>query len=454
MWKVLAKYGVPQVMINLLRSLHEGMVGQVMVGGERTPQISVNNGLRQGCTLAPTLFNLFFNLVIEQWREQCQALGVEVLYKCSGRLVGARTRSPAQTIVSELLFADDACAITTSRADMEQAVEVLLRVTSQWGLTVSVPKTKLMVVGEGLQEDDVTPISTDSGVIDVVSDFKYLGALVSSSGGIEGEARERIGHSSRVFGMLRKAVFQDSDLSVSSKMLVYMSVVLGVLLYGSETWAIKSRTMHKLEAFHNRCMQCILGITSEQQIQERITTVQLRRRFGLNCSLEGIISKRRLRWLGHVARMSEERIPKQLLFGWLPKTRPTHRPWLRWRDKVRQDLRNCQITEGAWYQLAQERDHWRTQSQGGIQVFITKQEKRHQERHALRHHLLTTTNSHLCQTCGRSFLSSAGYKNHRCVKQARPTALERNAFHQSCLQCQRKFRRPQDLSRHKCGLGT
>ena len=181
MWKVLAKYGVPQVMINLLRSLHEGMVGQVMVGGERTPQISVNNGLRQGCTLAPTLFNLFFNLVIEQWREQCQALGVEVLYKCSGRLVGARTRSPAHTIVSELLFADDACAITTSRADMEQAVEVLLRVTSQWGLTVSVPKTKLMVVGEGLQEDDVTPISTDSGVIDVVSDFKYLGALVSSS---------------------------------------------------------------------------------------------------------------------------------------------------------------------------------------------------------------------------------------------------------------------------------
>ena len=247
-----------------------------------------------------------------------------MLYKCSGRLVGARTRSPAHTIVSELMFADDACAVTTSRAGMEQAVEVLLRVTSQWGLTVSVPKTKLMVVGEGLQEDDVTPISTDSGVIDVVSDFKYLGALVSSSGGIEGEVRERIGHSSRVFGMLRKAVFQDSDLSVSSKRLVYMSVVLGVLLYGSETWAIKSRTMHKLEAFHNRCMRCILGITSEQQIQERITTVQLRRRFGLHCSLEGIILKRRLRWLGHVARMSEERIPKQLLFGWLPKTRPTY----------------------------------------------------------------------------------------------------------------------------------
>ena len=144
--------------------------------------------------------------------------------------------------------------------------------------------------------------------------------------------------------MLQKSVFQDSDLSVTSKRLVYVSVVLGVLLCGSETWAIKSRTMQKLEAFHNRCMGCILGITSEQQIQERITTVQVRR-FGLHCSLEGITLKSRLRWLGHVARMNEDRTPKQHLFGWLPKTRPTHSPRLRWRDKVKQDLRNCQIAE-------------------------------------------------------------------------------------------------------------
>ena len=45
--------------------------------------------------------------------------------------------------------------------------------------------------------------------------------------------------------------------------------------------------MRKLENFHNRCMQCILGITSEQQTQGRITTKPVRRRFGLHCSFEG-----------------------------------------------------------------------------------------------------------------------------------------------------------------------
>ena len=55
-----------------------------------------------------------------------------------------------------------------------------------------------------------------------------------------------------VFGMLQKAVFQDSILTVTSKRLVYLSIVLGVLQYGSKKWTIKSRTRRKLETFHNR----------------------------------------------------------------------------------------------------------------------------------------------------------------------------------------------------------
>ena len=76
--------------------------------------------------------------------------------------------------------------------------------------------------------------------------LKYLDTLVSSNESAEGKVKERIGHSSRIFGMLWKAVFQDSDPSVTSKRLVYLSVVLGMLLYGLKMWTIKSRTMHKL----------------------------------------------------------------------------------------------------------------------------------------------------------------------------------------------------------------
>ena len=52
----------------------------------------------------------------------------------------------------------------------------------------------------------------------------------------------------------------------------------------------------------------------------------------------------KLRWVGHVAKTSDVRHPKRLLFGWFPQKHPAHGAKLRWRDKVRQDLKKCGIT--------------------------------------------------------------------------------------------------------------
>ena len=66
LWKLLGKYGVPESMIGVLRSLHEGMEARVKVNGELSDVFSVSNGLpRQGCTMAPTRFSLFFTAVIK-----------------------------------------------------------------------------------------------------------------------------------------------------------------------------------------------------------------------------------------------------------------------------------------------------------------------------------------------------------------------------------------------------
>ncbi len=46
---------------------------------------------------------------------------------------------------------------------------------------------------------------------------------------------------------------------------------------------------------------------------------KIAKQFGMDESMEDLITGRRLRWLGHVARMDEERIPKKMLFSWLPQ---------------------------------------------------------------------------------------------------------------------------------------
>ena len=88
LWMVLHKYGILSLLVKRIQSLHEGMKAEARVEGSTTLVIEVNNGLRQGCKVAPSLFNLYFNLVIEEWRKRCQPFGVEVMYRCSGKLVG------------------------------------------------------------------------------------------------------------------------------------------------------------------------------------------------------------------------------------------------------------------------------------------------------------------------------------------------------------------------------
>ena len=260
--------------------------------------------------------------------------------------------------VTELQFADDAALVGSSREEIERAARVLDSVTTEWGLTMSIPKTKLLVVGT-CDEEDLRPLTIRGKTIEVVSDFRYLGALVEAHGEVLMDVEDRIGRASRAFGALCRPVFRDSNLSLRTKRMVYRAVVLGVLLYGAETWVNKSTATRKLESFNSRCLRRILGITRAQQRQHRLASVQVRRRFGAEEALEDVVAAKRLRWVGHVARMDDSRLPKKLLFGWLPQRRPAHGTRQRWRDKVRKDLKRFRIEEGGWFHVAQDREMWR-----------------------------------------------------------------------------------------------
>ena len=57
-------------------------------------------------------------------------------------------------------------------------------------------------------------------------------------------------------------------------------------------------------------------------------------------SMFTLLKQRRLRWLGHVVKMVDGRIPKDLLYGELVQgKRPTGRPHLRYKDVYKKDLK-------------------------------------------------------------------------------------------------------------------
>ena len=257
-------------MLAVVKSFHEGMHAEARIGSDTTEKFEVRNGLRQGCTIAPLLFNIYFSGVVANWRGEWAGEGVNVLYKIGRKLVGDRTAKSRlkEARVTETQFADDTALYSMSSSGFVALATGFVATAKDWGLTVSTTKTKAMIVDQSLHESDMRPVQVDGGAFDIVDSFTYLGSNISRDGEAGTEVSLRLAKAARAFGCLRRSVFQDRNLSIDTKWQVYHSVVLSVLLYGAEAWTLKAKDARRLEAFHNRCIRSILGVSRFEQWKE------------------------------------------------------------------------------------------------------------------------------------------------------------------------------------------
>ena len=89
-------------------------------------------------------------------------------------------------------------------------------------------------MGHRVQNSEILPTTVDGGSIECVKDFQYLGPLIAADGQIDVEVDKLLTNASTAFGALRKAVFTNTNLSLTTKRQVYEACVLSVLLYGGE----------------------------------------------------------------------------------------------------------------------------------------------------------------------------------------------------------------------------
>jgi len=69
------------------------------------------------------------------------------------------------------------------------------------------------------------------------------------------------------------------------------------------------------------------------------------------------IKRQRIRWLGHLDRMEEDRMPRKIFTQELEGTRRRGRPRKGWREEVERDLQVLGVRR--WRELVIDRDKWR-----------------------------------------------------------------------------------------------
>ena len=145
--------------------------------------------------------------------------------------------------------------------------------------------------------------------VEIQGHFKYLGSITQGTGGQDREIQCRINAASQVFRSLKKSVFTSNHnhVDLNSKLHFYSCLVLSRLIYGAaESWALMGSQAAQLETFHNSCMMGRYRGTGGP------STVELLDATG-QMPISQLVSRHRIRWLGHAARKPEPAIVNQLL---------------------------------------------------------------------------------------------------------------------------------------------
>ena len=128
----------------------------------------------------------------------------------------------------------------------------------RWGMTISATRSKILALGEQ-QSSNQLVIMLQSQPLEEVNSLPYQGSEIGQSISVEREMSVRLEKGSKVYQIWRKKVFHSRTLSTVTKLHVFQTLVLSVLLYGAKTWTVTQHDIRKLKSFQMRCLWDILG---------------------------------------------------------------------------------------------------------------------------------------------------------------------------------------------------
>ena len=366
-WKALLHRGAPPKIVELLRDMHTETRYAVRAPGLGIGDtFSVETGFKQGDVISPMLFNLYMDCVIREVMPKIKSLGITFRYVINGALHETDSRVLGEEdLLWILLYADDIALMSDDANKLQRMVTALHLAFQRWGLLISVGKTKSMTVYVPRPGEEPPPkpiIYVGGHRVEHVHKFKYLGQILSSDGKLKGEISRRTGQAYAAFRSLeRKGIWKDKLISRRTKLTIYKVTVLTILLYCCETWSIGPQDVKKLETAQMMCLKRICG---DRSWGRDSTPYEVIRTKCQTPTVQNLITYHRLRWLGKVCRMQEDRLPIRMLFGRSAGQLPRGHPPKTWLEYVKDDLRHLSELRGIngmfcdWWRECKDEKEW------------------------------------------------------------------------------------------------
>ena len=149
----------------------------------------------------------------------------------------------------------------------------------------------------------------DGETVDTLADFIFLGSKITADGDCSHEIKRHLFLGRKVMTNL-DSIFKSRDITLLTKVRLVKAIVFPVVMYGYESWTIKKAERRRIDAFELRCWRRLLRVPwtarrSNQSILKEISP---------GYSLEGLMLKLKLQYLGHLMRRADS-FEKTLMLG-------------------------------------------------------------------------------------------------------------------------------------------
>ena len=242
LFKLLSK-GISGKFFDIMNSLYNQSEACVKTKIGLSETFPIEIGVRQGCVLSPSLFNLYISDLVNDLNTG--DLDAPILHSSQ---------------VSSLFYADDVVILSSSQRGLQNAINILGLYCSKWKLTVNLKKTKIIIFnrkGEILSNFKFYLLDKD---LDVVSSYCYLGVVFTAGCNFSTAMKTLQKKALRAMFSIRTTLGENNP-SVSLQCKLFDACIVPILLYGAEVWGNAGLNDNSpLEQAHLKFCKAIIGV--------------------------------------------------------------------------------------------------------------------------------------------------------------------------------------------------
>ena len=356
--------------------------------GECSDKFDVRQGIRQGCMLAPLLFNMFFMAVLRVVEKRFLAdaaitdnmvhlqrkkeKGEKKGSSRTGKVDGRRGEEEEVQRLWGMLYADDAGIVSRSSEDLERMMTVIVTACSAFELTVSEAKTEIMCLQANDGGKVVFTINAAGQVYKQTIEFVYLGGAITADRDLSIETTRRLQRAWTCFQRYKMEIYDRPDVCLRLKVRLLKSEVVETLLYCCMTWSSNKPGYDRLRRVHHSMLLRCLAWRKRKRDDHTLSYTDALAKTASE-SLEAIVRKRRILFAGFVARMGEERLPQSWMFGELVGDKG----YSRGQEKdclahLKENMSVFGMEFEGWQKAAQKASRWFRRVEEGVELFMRK----------------------------------------------------------------------------------